>query len=88
MGTFLSYTKATDNHFTVSYPHYGLFKTADVTVVNDTEDPVFECKLLNGAVVLLKKLAKSRWIDAQLNQQTSLANVLGMYIDDFIGTRH
>lgn len=88
MGTFLSYSKAIEGHFTISYPHYGLFRTADVTLLQNEEDPLFECRLLNGPVILLKKIAQSRqWVDAQLNQQTSLAYIIGMYIDDILRER-
>ncbi len=83
MGTFLSYVQT--NRFSVSYPYYGLFGTADVKVVQAEGDPLFECKLVNGAIVLLKKLGNTRkWIDAQLNRETPLSSVIGMYIDDFI----
>lgn len=84
MGTFLSYAQ-TANHFSISYPYYGLFGTADVKLLQAEENALFECKLVNGAVVLLKKLSSTKkWIDAQLNTETPLSSVLGMYIDDFI----
>jgi hypothetical protein len=84
MGTFLSYVQ-TRNHFSISYPYYGLFGTADVKLLQAEGDPLFECKLVNGAIILLKKLANNRkWVDAQLNKETPLSSVIGMYIDDFI----
>lgn len=84
MGTFLSYVE-TRSHFSVSYPYYGLFGTADVKLLQTEGDPLFECKLVNGAIMLLKKISNSRkWIDVQLNRETPLSSVLGMYIDDFI----
>jgi len=84
MGTFLSYAPS-KNHFSISYPYYGLFGTADVKLVQAEEEPLFECKLINGAIVLLKKLGNTRkWIDAQLNRETPLSSILGLYIDDFI----
>ena len=84
MGTFLSYVE-TRSQFSVSYPYYGLFGTADVKLVQTEGDPLFECKLVNGAIMLLKKISNSRkWIDVQLNRETPLSSVIGMYIDDFI----
>ena len=85
MGTFLSYAQTATNRFSVSYPYYGLFGTADVRLLQDEGEPLFECKLVNGAIILLKKLDNTRkWIDAQLNRETPLSSVIGMYIDDFI----
>ncbi|MGZ3838239.1 MAG: hypothetical protein ACXVMS_00990 [Flavisolibacter sp.] len=84
MGTILSYAQNT-NHFSISYPYYGLFGTADVKLLLTEEKPLFECKLVNGAIVLLRKMDQTqKWIDAQLNRETPLSAVLGMYIDDFI----
>lgn len=84
MGTFLSYVP-TRNQFSISYPYYGLFGTADVKLLQSESEPLFECKLVNGAIVLLKKLGNTRkWIDAQLNRETPLSSILGLYIDDFI----
>ena len=84
MSTFLSYVQPS-NHFSISYPYYGLFGTADVKLLKAEEESLFECKLVNGAIVLLKKLGNTKkWIDAQLNRETPLSSVLGMYIDDFI----
>lgn len=86
MGTFLPYLQAeSKNQFQVNYPYLGLFGTADVKLVQTEGEPLFECKLMNGAVLLLKKIASSkRWIDAKLDRKTPLAEVIGMYIDDFI----
>ena len=84
MGTFLSYVQP-KNQFSISYPYYGLFGTADVKLLQSEGESLFECKLVNGAILLLKKLTHTRqWIDAQLNRETPLSSVLGMYIDDFI----
>ena len=84
MGTFLSYVP-TRNHFSISYSYYVLFGTADVKLLQSETEPLFECKLVNGAIVLLKKLGNTRkWIDAQLNRETPLSSILGLYIDDFI----
>lgn len=86
MGNFLSYLHAAKtNQFQVNYPYYGLFGTANVTLVNSEEEPLYECKLMNGAVLLLKKITNSkRWIDAGLNSGTPLAQVIGTYIDDYM----
>lgn len=86
MGTFLSYLQTgTQNQFTINYPHYGLFGTANVKLLQEEGERLFECKLMNGAILWLKKIANSkRWVDAQLNQETSLASVIGMYIDDVL----
>jgi hypothetical protein len=84
MGSILSYVQSS-NQFSISYPYYGLFGTADVKPLPSEGDPLFECKLVNGAIILLKKIGNTRqWIDAQLNKQTPLSSVIGMYIDDVI----
>jgi hypothetical protein len=84
MGAFLSYVQS-KNQFSISYPYYGLFGTADVKLLQSAEELLFECKLVNGAVVLIKKIGQSRkWVDAQLEKETPLSSVLGMYIEDFI----
>lgn len=76
---------STTTHFKVDYPYYGLFNSADVTPMKDSKDEVYECKLLNGSIVLLKKLMQpKKWIDASLNTETPLAAVLGMSIEDFL----
>jgi hypothetical protein len=83
MGTF-SYVQP-KNQFIVSYPYYGLFGTADVKLLQSEGESLFECKLVNGAVLFLKKLANNKqWIDTQLNRETPLSAVIGLYIDDFI----
>ena len=86
MGTFLSYLQTgNQNQFKVSYPHYGLFGTADVKLLQAEGEPLFECKLMNGAVLWLKKISNSkRWVDAKLNRETPLASTIGMYIDDIL----
>ena len=85
MGTLLSYSKVNQHQFTISYPHYGLFRTADVRLVPEEGDPVFECRLINGAIVQIKKVAGSRqWVEAGTNMSTSLAFILGRYIDDLL----
>lgn len=69
------------NSFKVDYPYYGLFGTAEVSVVNDYEKE-FECKLRNGQTVHLKKVG-SKWFDMVLNEETALSNVIGSSIDDY-----
>jgi len=70
------------NSFKVDYPYYGLFGSAEVSVVNDYEK-VFECKLKNGKTVCLKKVGE-RWLDIVLNEETSLSCVIGSSIDDHL----
>ena len=86
MGSFLSYAQTGNNQqFSISYPYYGLFGTAEVKLVENHGDALFECKLINGAVILLKKLGNTKqWIDAQLNTQTPFSAIIGLYIDDFM----
>jgi hypothetical protein len=72
------------NQFTVSFPYYGLFRQANVKLLQSDGEPLFECHMLNGAVVWLKRLGSKRWVDAQSNSETSLTSVIGMYIDDLI----
>lgn len=67
--------------FRVDYPYYGLFGTAEVSVVSDSEK-VFECKLKNRQTVRLKKVG-SKWFDTLLNEETALSNVIGTSIDDY-----
>lgn len=66
--------------FRVDYPYYGLFGTAEVSVVNDYEK-VFECKLRNGQTVRLTKIG-SKWFDVLQNEETALSSVIGSSIDD------
>lgn len=74
----------TINCFSIYYPYYGLFSTAEVSV-NEREE-LFYCKLNNGNVIRLRKILGSRkWIDVQENKITPLANIIGNYIDDFLG---
>jgi hypothetical protein len=74
----------TSNQFSIYYPYYGLFSTAEV-FINERED-LFQCKLTNGNVISLRKALGSRkWIDVQENRITPLATIIGNYIDDFLG---
>ena len=70
--------------FRVDYPYYGLFGSADITAMREEEDTVFQCRLLNGSFIYLKKLTSKSWIDTSLNSSTPLALILGSYIDDFL----
>jgi hypothetical protein len=84
MNTIYSYLDSTHkNHFKVDYPYYGLFGTAEVTMRTSHPDKIYECRLKNGTIVLLKKIEK-RWIDTLVNGETPLAAVLGTSIDDFL----
>ncbi|HEX2607145.1 MAG TPA: hypothetical protein VHK91_07185 [Flavisolibacter sp.] len=85
MDTILSYVPSRKtNHFTVDYPYYGLFGTAEVNLLYEAGERLFECRLINGAVVCLKKLSAKKWIDTQHNSETPLSAVIGTYIDDFL----
>lgn len=87
MGHTTMYAKSgTINQFSIYYPYYGLFSTAEVSV-NERED-LFHCKLTNGNIISLKKVLESRkWIDVKENKITPLADIIGNYIDDFLGRR-
>jgi hypothetical protein len=75
----------TKNQFKIDYPYYGLFGSANVTPVKTDTDTLFECKLLNGSTIFLKKLLQpQKWIDANLNAETPLAAIIGTSIDDFL----
>jgi hypothetical protein len=85
MNNLLLSTTSTGNHFTVDYPYYGLFNSADVTPMSDNKEEVYQCRLLNGSIILLKKLMQpKKWIDANLNTETPLSYVIGMSIEDFL----
>jgi len=82
MGTILSNHAGFANRlFQVNYPYYGLFGTAEVKVLQQGDDQLFECRLVNGAKLLLKRLNR-KWIDLQSNTETPLAAVIGKYIED------
>lgn len=85
MATILSYPRTNGNSFPVSYPYYGLFRTANVRLLFQQGEPVFECELVSGNYLLLKKqTASQRWVEAESNRETSLSSVLGLYIEDVI----
>ena len=72
------------DQFKIDYPYYGLFGTALVTPVYEEGEITFRCRLLNGTTIFLKKFFQSKWIDAALNDETSLSKVMGLSIDDFL----
>jgi hypothetical protein len=88
MGTATTPLTAGISQFTISYPYYGLFRTAVVRVMKTGEELIFECRLIDGVILWLKKRAQSRqWIDAQANAHTTQASLIGQYIDDFLIAR-
>jgi hypothetical protein len=73
------------DQFKIDYPYYGLFGSAVITPINDEEEVVYKCKLLNGTTIFLKKLFQTKkWIDANLNAETQLSAIIGLSIDDFL----
>ena len=75
------------NQFRVDYPYYGLFGSAEVTTLTEDNGPLYQCKLLNGSVVVLRKQVQpKRWVDARLERETPLSAVLGNSIDDFLNS--
>jgi hypothetical protein len=75
------------NQFRINYPYYGLFGTADVTEIINNSETVFRCRLLNGTVLMIKKIiTTAKWVDINLNRETPLSLVLGNSIDDFLKT--
>ncbi|HEU4471449.1 MAG TPA: hypothetical protein VFR58_10210 [Flavisolibacter sp.] len=84
MGDILHYTESKQAiNFRIDYPYYGLFGSAEVTAVGDDNGPVYECRLLNGSVVSLRKIVQ-KWVDTRLNMETPLSIVIGNSIDDFL----
>lgn len=88
MSRILFYRDFTDNNqFKIDYPYYGLFGTAEVTVINENDGIAYHCKLLNGAIVIIKKRPQqSKWIDTELDCVTPLSSTLGIAIEDFLNT--
>ncbi|MFL5740133.1 MAG: hypothetical protein ACJ75B_07940 [Flavisolibacter sp.] len=73
------------NQFKIDYPYYGLFGSADITVLQKEEQTLYECRLLNGSIVCLRKQpVVNRWIDAGVNGETPLSITIGEAIDDFL----
>lgn len=76
------------NQFKIDYPYYGLFGSADITTLNENGEIIYRCRLLNGTIILLKKLLGSKqWVDVNLNQETPLSAIIGISIDDFLKSR-
>jgi hypothetical protein len=73
------------DQFRIDYPYYGLFGSADVTPINNQEETIYRCKLLNGSTLYIKKALQSKkWIDTSLNAETPLSAIIGLSIDDFL----
>ncbi|MBA2744636.1 MAG: hypothetical protein H0U44_00285 [Flavisolibacter sp.] len=78
-------TLSLPSKFKIDYPYYGLFGTANVNVVEAEGDVVYECQLLNGGIVCLKKTIK--WLDVNCGDETPLARLLGTYIEEYMKER-
>jgi hypothetical protein len=73
------------DQFKIDYPYYGLFGSAEITPIQNEEEVLYRCRLLNGTTIFLKKLFQTKkWIDAGLNAETPLSETIGIYIDDFL----
>ena len=73
------------NQFRIDYPYYGLFGTADITAEKSENGTIFRCRLLNGSILLLKKLVQQRkWVDTSINAETPLSSIIGSSIEDFL----
>ncbi len=74
------------DQFKIDYPYYGLFGSAIITPIYDSEtEVIYKCRLLNGTTILLKKLFQSKkWIDISLESETPLSKIIGLSIDDFL----
>jgi hypothetical protein len=70
--------------FKIDYPYYGLFGSALITPVNEDGETIYHCRLLNGKDMVLKKLFQSKWVDTDLNAETSLSKIIGLSIDDLL----
>lgn len=85
--SFYSDTSKKDQ-FKIDYPYYGLFGSALITPVNEANEVVYRCKLLNGTTIFLKKLFQTKkWIDAGLNSETPLSKIIGISIDEFLSIK-
>ncbi len=88
MGEMIFTNEARGSQFRIDYPYYGLFGSADILPVDNGNELMYKCKLLNGTIIFLRKLPQvKKWIDASLNRQTPLSDILGRSIDDFLSTR-
>ena len=87
MGEMLLFTESRNHRgqFKIDYPYYGVFGSADITLISADNETLYKCRLLNGSIIFLKKLLQpKKWVDANLNTETPLSVVIGMYIDDFL----
>lgn len=83
--TLASNEALSKDQFKVDYPYFGLFGSAEITPVYEKDEVIYECKLLNGTIISLKKLFQTKkWIDAGLNLETPLSITIGLSIDDFL----
>lgn len=81
------YSRAYTNkdQFKIDYPYYGLFGSADITTVRSQHEVLYQCRLLNGLQLTLKKQTQPRkWIDLNLDRETPLSYIIGIAIDDFL----
>jgi hypothetical protein len=85
----VSFYSGTSNkdQFKIDYPYYGLFGSALITPLRESEEVIYSCKLLNGTTIFLKKLFPKKWIDAGLNAETPLSKIIGLSIDDFLNIK-
>jgi hypothetical protein len=73
------------DQFRIDYPYYGLFGSADITAVTNEQGLAYQCILLNGSVVNLKKIeASNKWIDTSLDIETPLSSIMGLAIEEFL----
>lgn len=85
--SFYSDTSNKDQ-FKIDYPYYGLFGSAIITPLHESDEVVYRCKLLNGNTLFVKKVFQTKkWIDAGLNAETPLSATIGLSIDDFLSIK-
>ena len=83
--TLLFQESRSRNQFKIDYPYYGLFGSAQITPIEGNNEVLYQCRLLNGNIIVIKKLGQVRkWIDAELNQETALSSIIGRSIEDFL----
>lgn len=82
------FSDTSKNQFKIDYPYYGLFGSALITPVNQADEVVYRCKLLNGTTIFIKKLFQTKkWIDAAVDAETPLSKIIGLSIDDFLSIK-
>jgi len=73
------------NQFRIDYPYYGLFGSAVIKTIRNEQEVMYQCTLLNGSIVLLKKQDQGKkWIDCDVNRETPLSSIIGLAIEDFL----